>query len=68
MISESIAERPLNINTILNNFKYFMKQVYQKQWQENVHQKEDQNNYFGEEITQEDQKLLAMKEIKQNDF
>ena len=68
MISENIAERPLNINSILNNFKYFMKQVYQKQWQENVHQKEDQNNFFGEEITQEDQKLLTIIEIKQNDF
>ena len=30
MISQSIAESPLNIATILNNFKSFIKQVYKK--------------------------------------
>ena len=30
MISQSIAESPLNITSILNNFKSFIKQVYQK--------------------------------------
>ena len=45
-----------------------MKQVYQKQWAENVQQKQDQNNYFRTEIIQKDQKLLTIKEIKQNDF
>ena len=30
MISQSIAESPLNITRILNNFKSFIKQVYKK--------------------------------------
>ena len=45
-----------------------MKQVYQKQWAENIQQKQDQNNYFRAEINQNDQKLLTINEIKQNDF
>ena len=43
-----------------------MKQAYQKQWTENIQQKQDQNNYLRAEITQKEQKLLAIKEIKQN--
>ena len=68
MISEKIAERHLNLTSIPNNFKSFMKQVYQTEWAENIQQKQDQNNYFRAEITQKDQKLLTIKEIKQNDF
>ena len=45
-----------------------MKQAYQKQWTENIQQKQDQNNYFRVKITQKEQKLLTIKEIKQNDF
>ena len=45
-----------------------MKQVYQKQWAEYIQQKQDQTNYLRTEITQKDQKLLTIKEIKQNDF
>ena len=30
MIFENIAERPLNITSVPNNFKSFIKQVYQK--------------------------------------
>ena len=45
-----------------------MKQVYQKQWAEYIQQKQDQTNYLRAEITQKDQKLLTIKEIKQNDF
>ena len=33
MISQNIAERPLNITSILNNYKSFIKQVYQKNGQ-----------------------------------
>ena len=39
MISQNKAERPLNITSILNNFKSFIKQVYQKEWRENVNKK-----------------------------
>ena len=45
-----------------------MNKVYQKQWAEYIQQKQDQNNYFRAEITQKDQRLLTIKEIKQNDF
>ena len=45
-----------------------MKQVYQKQWAKNIQPEQDQNNYFRVEITQKEQKLLTINEIKQNDF
>ena len=45
-----------------------MKQVYQKEWAENIQQKQDQNNDFRAQITQKDQKLLTITEIKKNDF
>ena len=68
MISPNIAERPLNITTIMNNFKSFIKEVYQIKWALNIKNKDDQNNYFRAEISQKEQKLLTLKEIKQNDF
>ena len=36
MISQNIAETPLIITSILNNFKSFIKQVYQKEWTQNI--------------------------------
>ena len=68
MISPNIAERPLNITTIMNNFKSFIKEVYQKQWEQNINKKKHQNNYFRAETSQKEQKILTLKEIKQNDF
>ena len=64
MISQNIAERPLNITSILNNFKSFIKQVYQKQWTQNINKKKDQNNYFRAEISRKEEKLLTLKEKK----
>ena len=68
MISQNIAERPLNRTSIFNNFKSFIKQVDQKQWLENINKKKDQNNYFRAEISQKEEKLLTFKEKKQFDF
>ena len=68
MVSQNIAERPLNITSILNNFESFIKQVDQKKWTQNINKKKDQNNYFRAEITKNEPKLLTIKEIKQNDF
>ena len=51
MISQNKAERPLNITSILNNFKSFIKQVYQKHRMQNITQKMGQKNYFGAEIS-----------------
>ena len=51
MIYQKMVERPHNINgrettktRILNNFKSFIKQVYQKEWTQNIKIKMDQKN------------------------
>ena len=44
MISQNIVERPLNITCILNNSKLLSRQVYQKEWTQNIKKKNDQNN------------------------
>ena len=54
MISQIIAEVPPGIGSILNNFKFFIQKVYQKEWTQNIKKKKDQNNYFREEITQKE--------------
>ena len=66
MIPQNIAERLLNITSILNNFKSFIKQVYQKQRKQNINKKKDQNNYFRAEISQKEEQLLKLK-VKKND-
>ena len=68
MISQNIAERPLNITSILNNFESFIKQVDQKKWTQIIKKKKDQNNYFRAEISRKEEKLLTLKEKKQIDF
>ena len=65
MISQSIAECPLNITSILNNFKSFIKQVYQKKWTQNIEKKKVQNDYTWGEIIQKEEKQLPIKEKKQ---
>ena len=42
MISQNKAERPLNIASILNNFKSFIEQVYEKEWTQNIKKKKYQ--------------------------
>ena len=61
MVAQNIAERPLNITSILNNFKSFIKQVYQKLWTQNINKKMDQNNYFRAEISQKEDQLFTLK-------
>ena len=68
MISQNIAERPLNITSILNNFESFIKQVDQKKWTQNINKKKDQNNYFRAEISQKEEQLLRLKVKKKIDF
>ena len=65
MISQNKAERPLNITSILNNFKSFIKQVYQKEWRQNINKKKEQNNYFRARIRQNVEKVLTLKEKNQ---
>ena len=64
MISQNKAERPLNITSILNNFKSFIKQVYQKEWRQNINKKKEQNNCFRTGISQKVEKVLALQEKK----
>ena len=68
MISQNKAERPLNITNILNNFKSLIKQVYQKEWRQNINNKKEQNNYFRAGINQNVEKALTLKPKKQIDF
>ena len=62
MISTNKAERPLNITSILNNIKSFIKQVYQKEWGQNINKKKEQNNYFLARRSQKVEKVLTLKE------
>ena len=59
------SERPLNITSILNNFKSFIKQVYEKVWRQNINKKKEQNNYFRAGISQKVEKVLTLKEKMQ---
>ena len=68
MIPQNIIERHLNISSILNNFKSFIKQVYQKQRTQDLNNKKHQNNYFRAEISQREQQLLRLKLKKKIDF
>ena len=65
MIFQKKAERPLNITSILNNLKSFIKQVYQKKWRETINKRKEQNNYFRARISQNVEKTLTLKENKQ---
>ena len=66
--SEDIAERTLNITSILNNFIPLIKQVYQKEIAHKFNKKRDQNNYLRQEITQTEEKLVPLEEKKHIDF
>ena len=62
MISQNRAERPLNITSILNNFKSFIKQVYQKEWRQMINKKKEQYNYFKAGRSQKVENVLTIKE------
>ena len=38
-MSQIKAQRPLNITSNLDNFKSVIKQVYQKEWRQNINKK-----------------------------
>ena len=64
MTSQNKAERLFNITSILNNFKSFIKQVYQKQWKQNINKKKEQYNYFRAGISQKVENVVTLKEKK----
>ena len=68
MISRNVGERPLNITSIISNFKSFIKQVYQKEWTQNINKKKHQNNCFRAEISQKEEKLVTLKEKRKLTF
>ena len=68
MMHQNIAERPLNITSVLNNFKSFIKQVYLKERTQNINKKKNQNNYFRAEISQKGEQLLILKVKEKIDF
>ena len=61
-MSQNKTERPLNITSNLDNFKSFIKQVYQKEWRQNVKKKKEQYNYFRAGINQKVENVLTLKE------
>ena len=68
MVPKNIAETLLNISSILNNLKSFMKQVYQNHWTQNINNKKDQNNYFIAEISKKEEQVSRLKVKKKIDF
>ena len=68
MISQIIAQVPLNIRSIINNFKSLLKKYIQKNWTQNIQKKKDQNNYFKAEISEKEQQLLRLKLKTKIDF
>ena len=68
MIPQNIAATLLNRTSIVNNFKSFMKQLYQQHRTQNIKKKKDQNNYFRGEISQKEEQLFRLKVKKTIDF
>ena len=66
MVPQNIAETPLNISSIVSNFKSFMRQLYKKHWTQNNNKKNDQNNYFRAERRRKEEQLLTVK-VKKDD-
>ena len=68
MLPQKIAESPLNITSILENFKSFIKQLFQKERTQNSKKKKDQNNYCRAEISKKEQQILRLKVKRKIDF
>ena len=63
-MSQNKPERPPNITSNLGNFKSFIKQVYQKEWRQNINKKNEQYNYFRAGISQKVENVFTLKEKK----
>ena len=68
MISQNRAELPLNITSILKKYTSFIKEVYQKEWRQNINKKKEQSNYFKAGISQKVENVLTLKKEKQIAF
>ena len=67
-MSQNKAEIPLNITSNLDNFKSFIKQVYQKEWRQKINKRKKQYNYFRAGLSHKVENVLTLKEKKQIDF
>ena len=67
-MSQNKPERPPNITSNLDNFKSFIKEVYQKEWRQNINKKKEQYNYFRAGISQKVENVLTLKEKRYNNF
>ena len=56
------------VSSIPNNFKSFIKQVYEEKWTQNISKKKHENDYFRPEISQKEQQPLRRKVKKKIDF
>ena len=68
MIFLNSGERPINITSVPTSFKFFIKQVCQKESRENINKKKDQNNYFRAEISQKEEQVSRPKVKKKIHF
>ena len=68
MVPQIIVEKPVNISSILINFKSFIKEVYQEHGTQTINKKKYQNNYFRAEISQKEEKIFRVKVKKKIDF
>ena len=67
VISQSTAESPFNIISILKNFKSFIKQVYKKNGPKII-KKKVQNNYTWGKISQKEEDKTTFQEKKKIEF
>ena len=65
-MSQNKTERPLNITSNLDNFKSFIKQVYQKEWRQNINKKKEQYKYFRAGISQKVENVLTLHLMKKS--
>ena len=68
MVPQNLIEGPLNITSILNIFKSFIKQLYQKLRTLNITKKKAQNTYLRAEISHKQEQLIRLKVKKKIDF
>ena len=68
MISLNKIQQSLNIKSILNNFKSFMKQVYQKLSRQNIKKKNKKTITSDQQSVKMWKKYLQLKKKMQIDF
>ena len=68
MISQNKIQQSLNIKSILNNFKSFMKQVYQKLSRQNIKKKNKKTITSDQQLVKMWKKYLQLKKKMQIDF